>query len=378
MSRSRCPGPEIPAVIATKLSDASAFSETITQITVAELHQQRNGKRDETMNKSAGIAISAVVIFFLIAAMLPGARRAMQAEVQAAESKEIKAVLVTGASTGLGRATTELLASSGYFVYAGARKDKDLADLNAIPNVQSVRLDVTSRADIDAAVELITDAGRGLHGLVNNAGVGVIWPLIEIDEDDFDFQMQVNLYGPYRISKAFSPLIIEAKGRITNISSVSGIFSAPLFGPYSMSKHALEAFTDALAGELSRFGVQVSAIEPGAYTSKIGENWISRMKERGIGPEGSIYKDDLEQMLEWSAVNTASFGDPVDVAEAVMHALFDENPKRRYLVVPDQSQAEFAIRAAIERLVQLNDRHAFSYDRDSLVSMLDDRLAVNE
>jgi len=330
------------------------------------------------MSKSLSVAFNAVLILVLITTILLDGQSVAQAESSADKSTAQKAVLITGASTGLGRAMTELLASKGYFVFAGARKDKDLAELNDIQNVQSVRLDVTSQGDIDAAVEIITDAGRGLYGLVNNAGVGVIWPLIEIDEDDFDFQMDVNLYGPYRVTKAFSPLIMESSGRITNISSVSGIYSGPLFGSYSMSKHALEAFTDALAAELSRFDVQVSAIEPGAYTSKIGENWVNRMKERGKDPEDSLYKDDIQGLLNWSTENPDSFGDPVEVAQAAMHALFDENPKRRYLVVPRQAQAEFAIRAVIERLVQLNQGHAFSLDRDSLVNMLDEALAANE
>ena len=197
-----------------------------------------------------------------------------------------KAVLITGASTGLGRAMAELLASKGHFVYAGARKDKDIAELNTIENVEAVRLDVTKQEDIDAAVKTITEAGRGLYGLVNNAGVAVIAPLVEVDEEDFDFQMDVNLYGPYRVTKAFAPLIIESKGRITTTGSISGILSGTLFGPYSMSKHAMEAFTDSLAAEMERFEVKVSVIEPGNYQSDIGKNIARRMKARGQTIEG--------------------------------------------------------------------------------------------
>lgn len=330
------------------------------------------------MRKSLSVTFNAVLRLVLITIILLDGQSVAQAETPADDTKVQKAVLVTGSSSGLGRAITELLASRGYFVFAGARKDGDLAELNDIHNVQSIRLDVTSQEDIDAAVEVITDAGKGLYGLINNAGVGVIWPLIEIDEDDFDFQMEVNLYGPYRITKAFSPLIIASRGRITNVSSVSGVVAAPLFGPYSMSKHALEAFTDSLAAEMSRFDVQVSAIEPGAYTSKIGENWVNRMRERGKRPEDSLYKNDIEGLLAWSTENAASFGDPGEVAQAAMHALFDENPKRRYLVVPDEAQAEVTIRGVIERLVQLNERHAYSYDRAALINMLDEALAANE
>ena len=124
-----------------------------------------------------------------------------------------KAVLVTGASTGIGRKITEHLASRGYFVYAGARKQADLDALNAIRNVQAVRLDVTEQKDIDAAVETITKGGRGLYGLVNNAGIATLGSVAETSMEEFDLLMDVNVYGPYRMAKAFTPLIVAAKGR---------------------------------------------------------------------------------------------------------------------------------------------------------------------
>jgi NAD(P)-dependent dehydrogenase (short-subunit alcohol dehydrogenase family) len=187
-----------------------------------------------------------------------------------------RAVLVTGASSGIGRKVTERLASNGYFVYAGARSQKDLDELNTIKNVQAVRLDVTSPTDISAAVATVAKGGRGLYGVVNNAGVLVIAPLIEADEKDLDFIFGVNMYGPYRITKAFASMLLEAKGRVVNISSLNGIVAQPIIGAYSMSKHAVEAYGDALAGELGRFGVRVSLIEPGNYGTEIGKNTLSR------------------------------------------------------------------------------------------------------
>lgn len=175
-------------------------------------------------------------------------------------SKDQQANLVTGASTGNGRMLAETLAANGYWVYAGARKEGDLKDLAAIENIQSIRLDVTVQSEIDAAVRVITESSRGLYGLVNNAGVGLSAPLIELD--DLDFIFDVNVYGPYRLSKAFAPLIIESKGRIINIGSIAGFQTTTFYGPYSMSKHALEAFTDALAIELSKFDVCVSIVDP--------------------------------------------------------------------------------------------------------------------
>ena len=287
-----------------------------------------------------------------------------------------KAILVTGASSGIGRKITEHLAAAGYFVYAGARSADDLRELDAMENVQSIRLDVTIQEEIDAAVETVTSAGRGLYGLVNNAGVGGIGPLIEVEESDLHFLLNVNVYGPYRITKAFSPLIIQEKGRITTIGSISGILSVAFSGPYSMSKHAVEAFTDVLAEEMALFDVQVSVVEPGNYQSRIFANQRRRMEENDQSFEGSLFEEYLQGILT-GPDDRAQFKEPDEVAEAVLHALFDENPKRRYMVVPNQGEAEYTIRKAIEELVQLNEGHQYSYDRESLIAMLDEALAAS-
>ena len=294
---------------------------------------------------------------------------------QAESSQGQKAVLVTGASSGLGRAMAEMLAANGHFVYAGARKDKDIQELNAIENVQAVRLDVTKQGEIDAAVKTISDAGRGLYGLVNNAGVVVLMPLIETDERDFNFQMDVNVYGPYRVTRAFAPLIIESKGRISTIGSISGTLSGATWGPYSMSKHAMEAFSDALADEMKRFDVKVSLIEPGTYQSRIGASAVNRMKQREQKLDDSNFKAEMDKGVEWLTTTLAQSGDPNEVAEVVMQALFDENPKPRYLIVPNQEQAEWTINRAIERMVEQNNDQKFSYEREALIEMLDKAMA---
>jgi NAD(P)-dependent dehydrogenase (short-subunit alcohol dehydrogenase family) len=283
-----------------------------------------------------------------------------------------KAVLVTGASTGLGRRIAETLASNGYYVYAGARKEKDLEELNKIDNVQSIRLDVTIQAEIDAAVEMIRKEGRGLYGLVNNAGVLILGPLIEVDEDDMDFLFDVNIYGPYRVTKAFAPLIVESAGRITTIGSISGILSGPLAGPYSMSKHAIEAYTDSLSREMERVNVKVSVIEPGNYESEIGATLRKKLKERDESFEGSLFEKEL---TGWLAREPSEDKDPQEVADAVMHALFDPAPKLRYMVVPNEEQAQITIRKAMQEMVQLNEGQPYAYDRDALIAMLDELLA---
>jgi len=141
-----------------------------------------------------------------LAALLVAAPLAANADQHEAQ----RAVLVTGASTGIGRNITERLAAEGYFVFAGARKDADLAELDAIDNVKAVRLDVTSQEDIDAAVETVRDEGKGLYGLINNAGVAVVGPLSQTPDSNLHFVFDVNVGGVVRVTRAFAPMLIES------------------------------------------------------------------------------------------------------------------------------------------------------------------------
>jgi len=284
-----------------------------------------------------------------------------------------KAVLVTGASTGIGRKITEVLATNGYFVYAGARKQKDLDALNAIENVQSIRLDVTIQEEIDAAVQTVRDGGRGLYGLVNNAGVGAGGPLIEVDEAEVRWLFDVNIFGVFKVTQAFAPLIIESKGRITTIGSIAGTISGPFYGPYSMSKFAMEAYTDALAPEMERFDVQVSVIEPGNYRSEISKT--GRIRSGGLDEAKlkSPYVEEYKGRLEGSA-DRSQYKDPDEVADAALHALFDENPKARYMVVPNRDEATWTIGSAMRRMVQQNEGQEHAFSRDELIGMLDEAM----
>jgi len=293
---------------------------------------------------------------------------------QPAVAGEQKAVLITGASTGIGRNMAERLAKEGYFVYAGARKDTDLAELDAMENIKAVRLDVTSQEDVDAAVAFVRKEGRGLWGLVNNAGVATSGTVAETEDADLDFVLNVNVNGVVRVTRAFTPLIVESKGRIVTTGSISGILSRPGGSAYSMSKHAMEAFVDSLAGEMAPAGVQVSLIEPGSYKSRIRRTTAARIASN-IESAGGELTDEMKERMKQSAEREVTLNEPDAVSDAAMHALFAETPRRRYMVVPDQFEAEITIRKAIEELVQLNGGHAFSYDRDQLVEMLDQALA---
>jgi NAD(P)-dependent dehydrogenase (short-subunit alcohol dehydrogenase family) len=274
-----------------------------------------------------------------------------------ADATPTKSVLVTGASTGIGRSITEHLAAKGYLVYAGARKQADLDALNTIKNVKALKLDVTVQQDIDAAVDTITKAGHGLDGLVNNAGVATVAPIVETPKEEFDLVMNVNVYGPYLVTKAFAPLIVASKGRITTIGSISGILASRDLTAYAMSKHAIEAFTDSLAAQMAPLGVLVSVVEPGNYDSDIGKSATKRSGKESRFTDRSKYKK------------------PDEVAAAVEAALSEATPKRRYMVTPDQHEAEITIRKQIEQLVQLNEGQPYTYDRDALVKMLDEAMA---
>ena len=298
----------------------------------------------------------------LLLALLPLAL--LIAPVDAAEAKPATsppAVLVTGASTGIGRKLTEHLAGKGYFVYAGARKQADLDALNAIKNVQALRLDVTRQEDVDAAVATIRQSGRGLYALVNNAGIATVGSVADTSMQEFDLLMQVNVYGVFRVTKAIAPLLLanegEHKGRITTISSLSGIVAPRDLSAYAMSKHAMEAFGDSLALQLEPQGVLVSLIEPGNYDTDIGKSATQRTG------------------VDTRMADRSRFKKPDEVAAAVELALFEPKPKRRYLVVPEQREAEITVRKQLEQLVQLNEDHPYTYKRDELIKMLDEALA---
>lgn len=288
-----------------------------------------------------------------------------------------KAVLITGATTGIGRLAAEHLAGNGYFVYAGARKASDIEELNAIENIQALRLDVTVQEDIDAAVAHIRAEGRGLWGLVNNAGVNVVAPLIEFPDEDLEFLFDVNVFGVFRVSKAFAPLVIESKGRIVNISSISGFGSGPPYGAYAATKHAVEAFTDSMAIAMENLGVHVTAVEPGNFRSDIGLTRCKRMlasedefKSEYFQEMMDYFLDDCRQRFEEGYSLTSP--EPIAVAEAIEHALFAAKPKIRYLVTPNFGNAEWPIRKVIRELATLNHDHEHSFSREQIIEWYDE------
>ncbi len=313
------------------------------------------------MNKLVYVVIAVAVAFF--------------AAPQFVAADDSKSILITGASTGIGRNLTETLAESGYHVYAGARKDKDLAALDAIDNVTAVRLDVTNQDQVDAVAAMIREKGTGLYALVNNAGVGGGGEIVDTPIEDQTFVYTVNVEGVYRTTQAFAPLVIESKGRIVTTGSIAGTISAlPGFSAYAGSKHWIEAYTDALAVEMEPLDVAVSVVEPGNYKSNIRRTSVSREHEQAKAA-GSEVTEEMSKAYEATAERELSYKEPDEVSTAFIHALFDDNPLRRYVVVPNAGEQEFTIRTKVTELVQLNQWGPYSYSRDELIVLLDEALA---
>ncbi|MDM8532978.1 SDR family oxidoreductase [Anaerolineales bacterium HSG25] len=259
-----------------------------------------------------------------------------------------KTILITGASTGIGKCCALHLDQQGFKVFAGVRK---LADGEALQNeasasLQPILVDVTDTASIKQAVETITaEVGvTGLSGLVNNAGIAVAGPLEFLPVDEIRHQFEVNVFGQLAVTQACLPLLRQStNGRIVNMSSMSGKIALPFVGPYSASKFALEAFSDSMRLELRRWGITVSIIEPGAIktpiwqkTVKSGMEILNKLPPKAYEFYGSAIKK-VPQILE----NGNDRGIPPEkVALAVAHALTTPTPKVRYIVGND---ARFAI-----------------------------------
>ena len=252
------------------------------------------------------------------------------------------AVLVTGASTGIGRACVKVLDEAGYKVFAGVRKQKDA---NAIKkesskNVVPVTIDVTKERSITAAKQKIQrSVGKdGLVGLVNNAGVGGGGPVEFIPIDDFRHTLEVNLVGQVAVTQQFLPLIRKGKGTIVFIASIGGRIAAPFMSPYSASKHGIEALGDSLRREVKPWGIDVVVVEPGSIDTKIWEKGGEQLEEnRANAPREAmrLYGKQMENFGK-VIVETANRGIPPEkVAEVVRKAIRKGRPKHRYLVGTD-------------------------------------------
>jgi len=254
----------------------------------------------------------------------------------------MRTAVVTGASTGIGRATALRLASLGFEVYGGVRKEADGERLAAESSggVTPVILDVTEAATIDAAARRVTDGvgDAGLRGLVNNAGIAQPSPIEIMPIDALREQLEVNVVGQVAVSQAFLPLIRRARGRVVNISSVGGRVSSPALGAYAASKFAIEAISDAMRMELHQWGIHVAVIEPGSFGTEIwrrGGEAADSTLERTPEENRALYAG-LIAAVRKLARRTEDRGKPPDaVVRAIVHALTARRPRTRYVVGTD-------------------------------------------
>jgi NAD(P)-dependent dehydrogenase (short-subunit alcohol dehydrogenase family) len=251
------------------------------------------------------------------------------------------AVVITGTSTGIGRACALRLDASGFDVFATVRREEDAEKLRSeAAGIHPLVVDVTDQDGV-AAVAREVDAAvgeRGVAGLVNNAGMSVGGPLEFLPLDDLRRQLEVNLVAHVGVTQAFLPAIRRATGRIVNMTSVGGRVANPFLGPYHASKWGLEAISDSLRKELRPWGIHVIAIEPGSIDTEIWRKGTEQAEElaAGLPEEGHrLYDDKIPKMLEM-AQRLAEHSIPADrVAKVVERALTADRPRARYVVGVD-------------------------------------------
>jgi NAD(P)-dependent dehydrogenase (short-subunit alcohol dehydrogenase family) len=248
----------------------------------------------------------------------------------------MKSVIITGASSGIGEAASIHLAKKGWRVFAGVRKNLDGDKLRSY-GIFPVLMDVTKESTLRDALEQIKSDMQNSDelSLVNNAGIAIGGPIEAVPIEKWKEQFEVNFFGLIQCTQIFLPLIRKSKGKIINMSSVSGLAAIPYLGPYAASKFAVEAVSDFLRREIQKFGCKVIVIEPGPIKTPIWNKSMSSRTElvgnisKDLLP---VYEQDLESFLKMvnrSAENAVSVE---KVSLVIEKALKQKNPKTRYVV----------------------------------------------
>lgn len=270
------------------------------------------------------------------------------------------AVVVTGASTGIGRATALTLADAGYSVFAGVRRAADGEALRASApgRLTPLILDVTDPAAVARAVREVAGAvgGAGIAGLVNNAGIGVTGPMETVPLGDLRRQYDVNVFGQVEVIQAFLPLLRTGAGRMVNIGSVGDRLTMPFAGPLTPSKWAFAAITEALRLEVRPWGIHVVLVEPASIrTEAVGkveadsERVLERLRADGHTRYAAAYQATTRRGLSREKAGSS----PDVVARTVLRALSAPRPRTRYLVGKDAHLLAFLARWAPDRLFDL-------------------------
>ena len=247
-------------------------------------------------------------------------------------------IVVTGASSGIGRATVTRLIAESFHVFAGVRKDADARSLKAEfgDAVEPLMIDVTDQGSITAAAGYVNKmaGANGLAGLVNNAGAGIACPLEYLPAAELRHQFEVNVFGQLSVTQAMLPAIRQARGRIINIGSIGDRLTMPFAGALCASKYAVASLNEALRQELFPFGIHVCLIEPASIrteaVSKLSADYQVRLAK--MSPEAARRYGTQFQSFASKAISQELDGSPPSVvAEAILHALTSPNPKARYL-----------------------------------------------
>jgi NAD(P)-dependent dehydrogenase (short-subunit alcohol dehydrogenase family) len=267
-------------------------------------------------------------------------------------------VLITGASSGIGRATALRLDAAGWHVFAGVRREEDAEALAsaASPRLAPVLLDITDPEQIAASKETVLDSvgAAGLDGLVNNAGITIPCPLEALPAEDFNRLIAVNLTGQLAVTQALLPQLRTAKGRIVFVSSISARRAMPMLAAYTASKAGLNALADGFRQELRRWDIGVSIVEPGSVETPIWDRGEKEF-ENALG-QGEAEMEDLYGGLIAAFRGLTDRArklriSPEKVAAAIEHALAAGRPRRRYLVGLDAKGQALGIRLLPDRII---------------------------
>jgi NAD(P)-dependent dehydrogenase (short-subunit alcohol dehydrogenase family) len=247
-----------------------------------------------------------------------------------------EAVVVTGASSGIGADVVSLLAHAGFLAFAGVRSDADAARVATLhEHVRPLRLDVTDAASVAAAAQTVAASGHVLRALVGNAGIAVAGPLEFLPVDELRRQFEINVFGAVAVAQAFLPQLRASRGRLVFVGSISGRLSVPFIAPYSASKFALRALADAMRVELAPAGIAVSLVEPGSVKTPI---WQKGRDSReallaSLPPKAlEYYARQIDAVFAQTAREERAAMPVRDVSRAVLRAITARKPKASYLL----------------------------------------------
>ncbi len=244
--------------------------------------------------------------------------------------KNSKIVLITGASSGMGKETAKLLAQNSYTVYAAARRSEKMKDLEAL-GIKTLLMDVTNDNSMKKGVQQVLDKERRIDVLINNAGFGAYGAIEDVSITDAKYQLDVNLFGAARLIQLVLPNMRENRfGKVVNISSIGGKFATAYGGWYHASKFALEGLSDALRNEVKQFGIDVVVIEPGGIKTEWGNIAMDNLAKNSIH---SAYKKEIDRMVKAmkDPKMTEKNSEPVVIAKLILKAISSEKPKTRYI-----------------------------------------------